>query len=165
MEVIYTTSALPFSRTCELSQRVRSDRLAMSFPSHRSKMPQVFTFEPIHECEKPKRRKKRSLRVLYPPRQVRRPLPTEKDITKRLLLFFLSVVILQVYIATEEELMSLPAPEPSAAEQSPAAASPSALSVVVLPRSLGDEANCSSQQRPSGGHSLQATRIVLSCKM
>ncbi|XP_078422891.1 uncharacterized protein LOC144695780 [Cetorhinus maximus] len=170
MEIIYTTRAMHFSSGYELSQRASSERQTMGFAGRKSKMPQIFTFEPFRESEKPKRRKRRTLKILYPPRQVRRSLPTEKDVTKRLLLFFLSIVLFQVYTATEDEL-SLPTPDLSAAElastSTPSPSSPSgsaALSVVFHPAPPGAENNCS-QQQPAGGHLLQTARLVRSCKM
>ncbi|XP_038673412.1 radiation-inducible immediate-early gene IEX-1-like [Scyliorhinus canicula] len=169
MEVIYTTSAVHFNQSCQLSQRAGSDSQPMSFPSRKSKMPQVFTFEPIRQSVKPKRHKRRHLKILYPPGQVRKSLPTEKDMTKRLLLFFLSIVLFQVYTtATEDELSLLATPEPSAGEQvatssthSPQPPAPSAvLSVVFLPATPGAENNCS-QRLLAVAH----LRPVRSCKL
>ncbi|XP_067865358.1 radiation-inducible immediate-early gene IEX-1-like [Heterodontus francisci] len=177
MQVIYTTRSMSLPRRCELSQQASSERQTMGFTGRKPTMPQVFTFEPIRENQKPNRRKRRSLKVLYPPRQVRRSLPTEKDITKRLLLFFVSIVLFQVYTATEDEL-SLSTPDLSAAEQvstsvpspSPAASSSSSsssdsavLSVVFLAASPEAETNCS--QPTAGGHLLQPIRVVRSCRI
>ncbi|XP_067829809.1 radiation-inducible immediate-early gene IEX-1-like [Heptranchias perlo] len=136
------------------------------FPGHSSRsQPLVFTFESIPERVPKIRVKKRSRRVLYPPHQVRRSLPTEKDMAKRLLLFLISVVLIQVYGAVEDEL-SLSSPDLSAATQvsasSPAPSGFSA-SAVLLDTSPGAEANCT--QQPAGGDSLQATGVVRSCRM
>ncbi|XP_067829807.1 radiation-inducible immediate-early gene IEX-1-like [Heptranchias perlo] len=165
MDVIYTTSAMSFSRGCDLSQRASSERRTTGFIGRKPTMPQIFTFEPIRENKRPNRRKRRSLKVLYPPHQVRRSLPTEKDMAKRLLLFLISVVLIQVYGAVEDEL-SLSSPDLSAATQvSASSPAPSGFSAtaVLLDTSPGAEANCT--QQPAGGDSLQATGVVRSCRM
>ncbi|GCB70555.1 hypothetical protein scyTo_0010801 [Scyliorhinus torazame] len=158
-----------FNRSCQLSQRAGSEPQPLAFPSHESKMPQVFTFEPIRQSMKPKRRKRRSLKILYPPGQVRRSLPTEKDMTKRLLLFFLSIVVFQMCTtATEDELSLLATPEPSAGEQVATPSTPSpppaptsaVLSVVFLPATPGAENNCSQRQLAAAHF-----RPVRSCKL
>ncbi|XP_069771689.1 uncharacterized protein [Narcine bancroftii] len=66
--------------------------------------PEVFTFEPIPERKYGRRYKRRSIKVLYPIYQPRRTRRTEKDVAKRLLLCLLSIVILQVYLATDLHL-------------------------------------------------------------
>ncbi|XP_078422890.1 radiation-inducible immediate-early gene IEX-1-like [Cetorhinus maximus] len=73
----------------------------------RSSDPEVFTFDtilevhPIPAAHTRLRSKRRVVKVLYPA-QVRKYLPPEKkDWAKRMLLLFLSVVIVQVYTATE----------------------------------------------------------------
>ncbi|XP_078272475.1 uncharacterized protein LOC144603180 [Rhinoraja longicauda] len=63
----------------------------------------IFNFEPITERKAKVPDKNRRRRVLYPDYQVRKLFPAQTDLAKRLLLIFLSVVILQVYFATEEE--------------------------------------------------------------
>ncbi|XP_067829805.1 radiation-inducible immediate-early gene IEX-1-like [Heptranchias perlo] len=77
--------------------------------------PEVFTFDPIPEVKRPPtvnprlRARRRTVRVLYPA-QVRKYLPVEKkDWAKRMLLLFLSIVMVQVYGATEmnEEVTSV----------------------------------------------------------
>ncbi|XP_078075411.1 uncharacterized protein LOC144497845 [Mustelus asterias] len=152
MEVIYTTSAIHFSGSCELSQRASSERQTVRLPGRKSKVPQIFTFEPILQSEKPKRRKRRSLKILYPYRQVR-SLPTEKDTTKRLLMLFLSIVLFQVYTTAAEDELTLPAPEQVSTFSSQAPAPSAVLSVVLLPPSAapGAENNCS-QVQPAAGH-------------
>ncbi|XP_069771690.1 uncharacterized protein [Narcine bancroftii] len=65
--------------------------------------PLIFDFEPIVERRAKAPAKKRSRRVLYPHQQVRKLLPTQTDLAKRLLLIFLFAVILQVYYAAEDE--------------------------------------------------------------
>ncbi|XP_041069387.1 radiation-inducible immediate-early gene IEX-1-like [Carcharodon carcharias] len=114
--------------------------------------PPVFTFEPFPErlC-KLRPLKKRPRRVLYPPQQVRKSVPKKKDVTKRLLLFFLSIVLFQVYTATEDEL-SLPTPDLSASVQvsvpiPPPSCSPDSgvLSVMYLPAFAGAESNYTQQ--------------------
>ncbi|GCC21742.1 hypothetical protein chiPu_0020217 [Chiloscyllium punctatum] len=72
-----------------------------SLSSRRSTDPEIFTFEPIPEHKPNHRGKRRSLKVLYPLYQSRKSLPTKKDMAKRLYLLLLSIVILQVYSATE----------------------------------------------------------------
>ncbi|XP_072113473.1 uncharacterized protein [Mobula birostris] len=70
--------------------------------SYTKNQPLIFNFEPIIE-QKPKvPGKKRRRRVLYPVHPVRK-VPAQTDVAKRLLLIFLSVVILQVYCVTEDE--------------------------------------------------------------
>eukprot|EP00061_Rhincodon_typus_P009905 g33752.t1 len=97
---------------------VRADKLPGG-PS-RKEQTLVFTFEPIPEREcKLRMQKKRAPRVLYPPHQVRKPVPPKKDAPKRLLLLFLSIVLLQVYTATEDET-----PDLKVAEQLGFAAAP-----------------------------------------
>ncbi|XP_051899946.1 radiation-inducible immediate-early gene IEX-1-like [Pristis pectinata] len=70
-------------------------------PSTRDQ-PLIFNFEPITERKPKVAGKKRRRRVLYPDHRVRK-LPVQTDVAKRLFLAFLSIVILQVYYATEDE--------------------------------------------------------------
>uniref|UniRef100_UPI00398F2D72 radiation-inducible immediate-early gene IEX-1-like n=1 Tax=Pristiophorus japonicus TaxID=55135 RepID=UPI00398F2D72 len=168
MDVIYTTNSMSLPRGFELSQRAGSERQTTGFTGRRFTLPAVFTFEPMLKNKKTIRRKRRTLKVLYPPGQVRRSLPTEKDMTKRLLLFLVSIVLFQVYIATEDEL-SLSPPDLDAVKPVPASLpapsspGPAALSVVVLAASPGAEANCT--QQLAAGHSLQTARVIRSCSI
>ncbi|XP_060706881.1 radiation-inducible immediate-early gene IEX-1-like [Hemiscyllium ocellatum] len=102
--------------------------------------PLVFTFEPIPERGsqlRPPRR--RAARVLYPPHQVRKPVVPRPDAAKRLFLFFISVVLFQVYTATEDEGPVLPVTEPWTSTVCPAlppafhAASPRAGKAAAAP--------------------------------
>ncbi|XP_067865357.1 radiation-inducible immediate-early gene IEX-1-like [Heterodontus francisci] len=142
------------------------------FPGSRSQ-PLVFTFEPIPErvC-KPRVQKKRSPRVLYPPHLVRRSIPTKKDTAKRLLLFFVSIVLFQVYTATEDEL-SLSTPDLSAAEQvstsvpTPPSSESTVLSVLFLTAFPGAEPTAASnlQEGTCSGLVTGVIRSDMKCEM
>ncbi|XP_051899945.1 radiation-inducible immediate-early gene IEX-1-like [Pristis pectinata] len=75
----------------------------------RSVEPEIFTFDPIAEVKRPAPAnartpgRRRAVKVLYPA-QVRKYLPPKKkDWVKRILLLFLSIVVVQVYGATETD--------------------------------------------------------------
>ncbi|XP_059826852.1 radiation-inducible immediate-early gene IEX-1-like [Hypanus sabinus] len=132
--------------TAEMNQLAIPQPRSAGFAGRKPTMPQVFTFEPIRQNKRLNRRKKRSIKVLYPARQVRRTVPSEKDMAKRLLLLLLSVVFIQIYTATENDLKDA-APEltgvhevPSASAGAPPASPQLAISVVLSPEA---ESNCS----------------------
>ncbi|XP_078272474.1 uncharacterized protein LOC144603179 [Rhinoraja longicauda] len=158
-----------YTTTSQFDQLAISQRRSLGgFAGRKPTMPQVFTFDPIRENKIPKRRKKRFVKVLYPPRQVRRTLPTQKDMAKRLLLFLLSIVLFQIYTATEDDLSldvsehgggqeALPVPVESPTPSAPVS---SALSVVVSP---GAGSNCS-RRLPAGEVKLIVIN-ALACRM
>ncbi|XP_072920983.1 radiation-inducible immediate-early gene IEX-1-like [Hemitrygon akajei] len=150
--------------TAEMNQLAIPQPCSTGFAGRKPTLPQVFTFEPIRQNKRLNRRKKRFIKVLYPARQVRRTVPSEKDMAKRLLLLLLSVVFIQIYTATENDSNDA-APELTGVHEAPATsageppASPQlAISVVVSPEA---ESNCS---RPHLGE-VAVTRIVLACRM
>ncbi|XP_051899948.1 radiation-inducible immediate-early gene IEX-1-like [Pristis pectinata] len=152
--------------TAELRQLVITQQRSMGFAGRQPTMPQVFTFEPIRENKRPNRRKKRFIKVLYPPHQVRRTLPTQKDLAKRLLLFLLSVVVFQIYTATEDDL-NLADPEftgvqetPTTSGESPAPSAPAASSLSVI---LSPEAESNYSRPLPGGDAV--LRSFLACRM
>ncbi|XP_072113470.1 radiation-inducible immediate-early gene IEX-1-like [Mobula birostris] len=153
--------------TAEMNQLAIAQQRSTGFAGRKPTMPQVFTFEPIRQNKRLSRRKKRFIKVLYPARQVRRTVPSEKDLAKRLLLLLLSVVFVQIYTATEHDL-DVAAPELTGVLEVPTTsggeppASPqlaaSAVSVILSPEA---ESNCS---RPLLGE-IAVPRIFLACKM
>ncbi|XP_032903404.1 radiation-inducible immediate-early gene IEX-1-like [Amblyraja radiata] len=80
--------------------------------TRRNTEPEVFTFDPIPSPTYGRKYKRRSLKILYPIYQPRKTIPAEKDVVKRLLLFLLSIVALQVYLTPVAHLDErLPVPE------------------------------------------------------
>ncbi|XP_072888234.1 radiation-inducible immediate-early gene IEX-1-like [Hemitrygon akajei] len=79
-----------------------TERPGMAPVSYTKDQPLIFNFEPITEPKPKVPGKKRRRRVLYPVHPVRK-VPAQTDVAKRLFLIFLSVVILQVYCAIEDE--------------------------------------------------------------
>ncbi|XP_069775507.1 radiation-inducible immediate-early gene IEX-1-like [Narcine bancroftii] len=153
--------------TGQLSQFAVSQASSVGFAGRKPTLPRVFTFEPMREIKKLNRRKKRHLKVLYPPRQARRVLPTQRDLAKRLLLFLLSIVLFQIYTATEDDV-NVVDPEIASAEDVPLAsaeaAAPSTLvASVVLEASPEAESNCSLPL--AGGEPALVPRSFLACRM
>lgn len=155
--------------TSQLDQLAITQRCSLGFAGRKPTMPQIFTFDPIRQNKIPNRRKKRFVKVLYPPRQVRRTLPTKKDMAKRLLLFLLSIVLFQIYTATEDDLslddselgggqVALPVSVETPAQSTPVS---SALSVVSSPGEAGS--NCS--RRLLAGEVKLILVSVLACRM
>lgn len=56
--------------TSQLDQLAITQRCSLGFAGRKPTMPQIFTFDPIRQNKIPNRRKKRFVKVLYPPRQV-----------------------------------------------------------------------------------------------